>query len=162
MRPLHINFQPAVRRHPPRGGLAKIGDPYSVDTRILPPHLSNKESLLLLSQWIRILHDDLHITLMLLDPKSLLEAKPTTRSNKRSHRLWRSLRHRPLYFLLRRGAGDSAIAGGQLSSIRCVSPDTDPAWWNSCEVQKPTSLDSSTNKSYDRIGYPPPYPPPKR
>ena len=33
----------------------------SVDTRILPPHLSNKESLLLLSQWIRIPRDDLHI-----------------------------------------------------------------------------------------------------
>ena len=33
----------------------------SVDTRILPPHLSNKESLPLLSQWIRIPRDDLHI-----------------------------------------------------------------------------------------------------
>ena len=33
----------------------------SVDTRILPPHLSDKESLLLLSQWIRIPRDDLHI-----------------------------------------------------------------------------------------------------
>ena len=33
----------------------------SVDTRILPPHLSNKESLLLLSQWIRTPRDDLHI-----------------------------------------------------------------------------------------------------
>ena len=33
----------------------------SVDTRILPPHLSNKESLLLLSQWVRIPRDDLHI-----------------------------------------------------------------------------------------------------
>ena len=33
----------------------------SVDTRILPPHLSSKESLLLLSQWIRIPRDDLHI-----------------------------------------------------------------------------------------------------
>ena len=31
----------------------------SVDTRILPPHLSNKENLLLLSQWIRIPRDDL-------------------------------------------------------------------------------------------------------
>ena len=51
-------------RHPPRCGLAKIGDPYLVpptDTRILPPHLSDKESLLLLSQWIRIPRDDLHI-----------------------------------------------------------------------------------------------------
>ena len=33
----------------------------SVDTRILPPHLTNKESLLLLSQWVRIPRDDLHI-----------------------------------------------------------------------------------------------------
>ena len=33
----------------------------SVDTTILPPHLSNKENLLLLSQWIRIPRDDLHI-----------------------------------------------------------------------------------------------------
>ena len=33
----------------------------SVDTTILPPHLSSKESLLLLSQWIRIPRDDLHI-----------------------------------------------------------------------------------------------------
>ena len=33
----------------------------SVDTKILPPHLSSKESLLLLSQWIRIPRDDLHI-----------------------------------------------------------------------------------------------------
>ena len=33
----------------------------SVDTRILPPHLSEKESLLLLSQWIRLPRDDLHI-----------------------------------------------------------------------------------------------------
>ena len=33
----------------------------SVDARILPPHLSSKESLLLLSQWIRIPRDDLHI-----------------------------------------------------------------------------------------------------
>ena len=33
----------------------------SVDSRILPPHLSDKESLLLLSQWIRISCDDLHI-----------------------------------------------------------------------------------------------------
>ena len=33
----------------------------SVDTRILPPHLSSKESLLLLSQWIRIPRDDLQI-----------------------------------------------------------------------------------------------------
>ena len=33
----------------------------SVDTRILPPHLFSKESLLLLSQWIRIPRDDLHI-----------------------------------------------------------------------------------------------------
>ena len=33
----------------------------SVDTRILPPHLSSKESLLLLSQWIRIPRDNLHI-----------------------------------------------------------------------------------------------------
>ena len=32
-----------------------------VDTRILPPHLSDKESLLLHSQWIRIPRDDLHI-----------------------------------------------------------------------------------------------------
>ena len=30
----------------------------SVDTRILPPHLSDKESLLLLSQWIRLPRDD--------------------------------------------------------------------------------------------------------
>ena len=33
----------------------------SVDTRILPPPLSDKESLLLLSQWIRLPRDDLHI-----------------------------------------------------------------------------------------------------
>ena len=33
----------------------------SVDTRILPSHLSDKESLLLLSEWIRIPRDDLHI-----------------------------------------------------------------------------------------------------
>ena len=33
----------------------------SVDTRILPPPLSEKESLLLLSQWIRLPRDDLHI-----------------------------------------------------------------------------------------------------
>ena len=33
----------------------------SVDTRILPPHLSGKESLPLLSQWIRLPRDDLHI-----------------------------------------------------------------------------------------------------
>ena len=33
----------------------------SVDTRIMPPHLSSKESLLLLSQWIRIPRDDFHI-----------------------------------------------------------------------------------------------------
>ena len=33
----------------------------SVDTRILPPHLSDKERLLLLSQWIRTPRDDLHI-----------------------------------------------------------------------------------------------------
>ena len=33
----------------------------TVDTKILPPHLSSKESLLLLSQWIRIPRDDLHI-----------------------------------------------------------------------------------------------------
>ena len=33
----------------------------SVDTRILPPYLSEKESLLLLSQWIRLPRDDLHI-----------------------------------------------------------------------------------------------------
>ena len=33
----------------------------SVDTRILPPPLSAKESLLLLSQWIRLPRDDLHI-----------------------------------------------------------------------------------------------------
>ena len=32
-----------------------------VDTRILPPFLSAKESLLLLSQWIRLPRDDLHI-----------------------------------------------------------------------------------------------------
>ena len=32
-----------------------------VDTRILPPPLSDKESLLLLSQWIRLPRDDLHI-----------------------------------------------------------------------------------------------------
>ena len=31
----------------------------SVDIKILPPHLSSKESLLLLSQWIRIPRDDL-------------------------------------------------------------------------------------------------------
>ena len=54
-----------ARRHPPRCGLAKIGDPYLIPRwtpGILPPHLSNKESLLLLSQWIRIPRDDLHIT----------------------------------------------------------------------------------------------------
>ena len=33
----------------------------SVDTRILPPPLSAKESLLLLSQWVRLPRDDLHI-----------------------------------------------------------------------------------------------------
>jgi len=33
----------------------------SIDTRILPPPLSAKESLLLLSQWIRLPRDDLHI-----------------------------------------------------------------------------------------------------
>ena len=33
----------------------------SVDTKILPPPLSEKESLLLLSQWIRLPRDDLHI-----------------------------------------------------------------------------------------------------
>ena len=33
----------------------------SVDTRLLPPPLSDKESLLLLSQWIRLSRDDLHI-----------------------------------------------------------------------------------------------------
>ena len=33
----------------------------SVDTRILPPPLSAKESLLLLSRWIRLPRDDLHI-----------------------------------------------------------------------------------------------------
>ena len=33
----------------------------SVDTRILPPPLSQKESPLLLSQWIRLPRDDLHI-----------------------------------------------------------------------------------------------------
>jgi len=33
----------------------------SVDTRIVPPPLSAKESLLLLSQWIRLPRDDLHI-----------------------------------------------------------------------------------------------------
>ena len=33
----------------------------SVDTRILPPPLSAKESLLLLSQWRRLCRDDLHI-----------------------------------------------------------------------------------------------------
>ena len=33
----------------------------SVDTRILPPPLSDKESLLLLSQWIRLPRDDLHV-----------------------------------------------------------------------------------------------------
>ena len=44
-----------ARHHPRRYGLDKI------DTRILPPHLSSKESLLLLSQWIRIPRDDLHI-----------------------------------------------------------------------------------------------------
>ena len=33
----------------------------SEDTRILPPPLSAKESLLLLSQWIRLPRDDLHI-----------------------------------------------------------------------------------------------------
>ena len=32
-----------------------------MDTRILPPPLSEKESLLLLSQWIRLPRDDLHI-----------------------------------------------------------------------------------------------------
>ena len=31
-----------------------------VDTRILPPLLSEKESLLLLSQWLRLPRDDLH------------------------------------------------------------------------------------------------------
>ena len=40
------------------------GSPYlaSVDIRILPPHLSEKESLLLLSQWIRLPRDDLHLS----------------------------------------------------------------------------------------------------
>ena len=33
----------------------------SIDTRIVPPPLSDKESLLLLSQWIRLFRDDLHI-----------------------------------------------------------------------------------------------------
>ena len=37
----------------------------SVDTRILPPPLSDKESLLLLSQWIRLPRDDLHIKILL-------------------------------------------------------------------------------------------------
>ena len=31
-----------------------------------------------------------------------------------------------------RSVGDTAIAGEQLLSIRCVSPDADSAWWNSC------------------------------
>ena len=55
---------------PPRGGLSpgsswrrQLGPILgtSVDTRILPPSLSVKESLLLLSQWIRLPRDDLHI-----------------------------------------------------------------------------------------------------
>ena len=33
----------------------------SVDTKILPPPLSSKEGLLLLSAWIRLPNDDLHI-----------------------------------------------------------------------------------------------------
>ena len=33
----------------------------SIDTRIVPPPLSDKESLLLLSQWIRLPRDNLHI-----------------------------------------------------------------------------------------------------
>ena len=46
--------------HPCHYGLDKMAtNPWH--TRILPPHLSNKESLLLLSQWIRIPRDDLHI-----------------------------------------------------------------------------------------------------
>ena len=141
----------------------------SVDTRILPPHLSNKESLLLLSQWIRIPRDDLHIRHatncwlspdkvkvalgpdcdlsphpvrevpldistpyidMLLGPRSLPEAKLTKLSNKRSRILRRSLRHRKKH-CSRRGAGDVAIAGGQLSSSRCVGSHSDSARWNS-------------------------------
>ena len=51
-------------RHPPPLWTGQDGRPIlgtSVDTRILPPHLSDKESLLLLSQWIRIRRDDRHI-----------------------------------------------------------------------------------------------------
>ena len=53
-----------ARHHPRRYGLDKIGDPYLVPpwtSGSCRPHLSNKESLLLLSQWIRIARDDLHI-----------------------------------------------------------------------------------------------------
>ena len=51
-------------RHPPRCGLAKTGDPY-LAPRWTPefcrPICPTKESLLLLSQWIRLPRDDLHI-----------------------------------------------------------------------------------------------------
>ena len=38
-----------------------------------------------------------------------------------------------------------------LSSIRCVSSDTDSAWWNSCQVQKPTAWIQAVQDYFDDV-----------
>ena len=122
----------------------------SVDTRILPPHLSNKESLLLLSQWIRIPREDLHIrhaTNSWLSPDkvrvSLGPDCDTSPHPVREVPLDLSIPYIDMLLGPQKPVRGTAQEESQTETIvlptaeevlviRCVSPDTDSAWWNSC------------------------------
>ena len=174
-------------RHPRRYGLAKTGDPYLVPRwtpEFCRPICPSKESLLLLSQWIRLPRDDLHIrhatnswlspdkvkvalgpdcephripferclwilafpTLICsLDPRNLPEATLNNMvKQEESQTPDGSQTQTKVLPAPEEVSGDFTIAGGQLWSSRSVSPDSDSAWWNSCQVQKPSALDSSS------------------
>ena len=140
----------------------------SLDTRILPPPLSEKESLLLLSQWIRLPRDDLHIrhaTNSWLSPNKVNVAlgPDCDISPHPIRELPLDLETTPYLDLLfgpqkadqghasqmakQEGSRDFTIAGGQLSSSRIVSPHQDFAWWNSCQLQKLCSLSQTASAS---------------
>ena len=126
-----------------------------VDTRILSPHLSSKESLLLLSQWIRIPRDDLHIrhaTNSWLSPDKVNVAlgPDCDLSPHPAREVPLNISTPYIDMLLgpqkpARGqpkqASEQEDTGGQLWSIRCVCSDSDSARWNSHQVQKSSYLD---------------------